>query len=173
MNNNLLGQILSIITYIFLQVFFLRNLVLFDISFCFIYISILLLLEKEWSAISTMLLGFFVGFVIDIFYGTIGIHTSACVFAGYMRQYVLDWTAPGGGYETWMQPRLNIMGFSWFATYASLLVLLHHTWLFLVENASFHLLGFTFIKIVASTLLTLTLSVIFQYTFYTKKASRF
>jgi hypothetical protein len=172
MNNPIVSQVLLGLGYLFLQVFFFREMVLFNVAFCFAYVAFLLLIERDTSAIPLMFMGFFFGLFVDFFYKTIGVHTAACVLLAYSRRYVLNWTAPSGGYEVWMQPQVNIMGLQWFVTYAGLLVFIHHTALFLVEMGSTFLLGYTFIKIVASSVFTLTLLVLFQYIFYPKKGIR-
>ncbi len=172
MNNSLFSQLATGITYLFLQVFFLRDVVLFDVAFCFAYIAFLLLIERDTPVISLLFIGFFFGLFIDFFYKTIGVHAAACVLFAYFRPYVLNWTAPSGGYETWMQPQVNIMGIQWFVTYAGLLILIHHTALFLVEMGSLHLIGYTLIKIMSSSLFTLSLLLLFQYIFYPKKGIR-
>jgi hypothetical protein len=172
MNNFIVSQTLIGFVYLFLQVFFLRDVVLFDVSFCFAYIAFLLLFARETSAIPFLFICFFFGLFVDFFYKTIGVHAAACVLLAYARPYVLNWTAPSGGYETWMQPQVNIMGLQWFVTYTGLLTLIHHFMLFIVEMGSFHLIFFTLVKIIASSFFTVFLLVLFQYIFYPKKGMR-
>jgi hypothetical protein len=169
MNNVILSQILSIFAYTFLQVFFLRNVVLFDVAFSFAYIAVLLILARDINVLTGMLIGFGYGLLVDFFYNTMGVHAGACVFLMYLRPKVLSWTEPSGGYETWMQPQANIMGFQWFITYTTILTLFHHLFLFFIEAATFQLFWFTMLKIIASSLYTIVLITLFQYIFYPKK----
>jgi hypothetical protein len=171
MNNLIVSQILSIFIYTLLQVFFLRNIILFDVAFSFVYVAVLLLLSRDVNVIPLMVIGFFYGLFIDFFYSTIGVHAAACVLLAYMRPKVLSWTEPSGGYETWMQPQANIMGFQWFVIYTSLLTFFHHFVLFFLEVGTFRLFGFTFLKVIFSTIYTTILITLFQYIFYPKKGN--
>lgn len=169
MNNSPIGQFFSFLVYTVLQVFLLRELDLFNIAFPFVYIAIILLIAREVNVLTTMLIGFALGLLVDAFANTTGVHAGACVFLAYMREKVLRWTEPSGGYETWMQPRANIMGFQWFATYTILLTLFHHFALFVLEAATFSNFGLTITKIIASTLYTTIIITLFQYIFYEKR----
>ena len=169
MNNIFISQFSSIFLYTVLQVFFLRNSELFDVAFCFAYIAVLLLLKREMEVMTAMVIGFFVGLFIDFFYNTIGVHAASCVLVMYLRPKVLTWTEPSGGYETWMQPQANIMGFQWFIIYTTILTLSHHLVLFFFEAMDFKLIGFTLTKVLASTCYTVLIITLFQYIFYPKK----
>lgn len=164
-------QFLSFAAYMLLQVILFRNVVLFDTAFCFIYIGALLMLPFDTGRLPAMLLGFICGLVVDIFYDSLGIHAAACVFMMYLRPYWINLITPRGGYENISMPRIKPLGNQWFATYALALVFAHHLVLFFVEVGSFHLFFFTLSKVVASTLLTFLMLVIFQYLFYSSRRS--
>ncbi len=171
MNNIIISQIFSILLYSILQVLFLRNMILFDVAFSFIYIAVMLLLARDINVIPLMIIGFFYGLFIDFFYSTIGVHAAACVMLAYMRPKVLNWTEPSGGYETWMQPQANVMGFQWFIIYTFLLTFFHHFVLFFIEVGTFKLFWFTFLKVIFSTVYTTVIITLFQYIFYSKKSN--
>jgi hypothetical protein len=121
-----------------------------------------------------MLIGFFFGFLIDLFYETIGIHAASCVFLAYIRHYILVFVEPSGGYEGWMQPKLSVMGFKWFATYSGILIVAHHSILFLIEATDLDLFfnTLTLAKLIFSSLFTFSIIVLFQYIFYTVKVQK-
>ncbi|TAH20371.1 MAG: Rod shape-determining protein MreD [Cytophagales bacterium] len=167
MNN--LSSVLSSLAYLALQVLFIRHWALFDMAFCLVYISVMLLLPFQLSSLWLMAVGFVLGFCVDIFYDTLGIHAACCVFLGYLRPYIANLIRPSGGYEIAMKPYLSIMGLRWFVTYTALLTAVHHFPLFLIEAWSFHLFGFTLLKALFSTLFTSVVIVIFQYLFYRNK----
>src|SRR4028118_1471244 len=91
------------IIYITLQVILIRNMVLFDVGFCFVYIAFLLLLPFDISKVMLLILGFSTGLLVDVFYDTIGIHAAACTLLAYIRPYVIMFTTPRGGYEANMR----------------------------------------------------------------------
>ncbi|MFM8740093.1 MAG: rod shape-determining protein MreD, partial [Cytophagales bacterium] len=70
---------LSFFAYVLAQVLVLQNLVLFNTAFCFLYIFFILLLPKELNTILLMLIGLVLGFSIDVFYNSLGLHELSLV----------------------------------------------------------------------------------------------
>jgi hypothetical protein len=165
----ILQQGLNFVVYILLQIFIVRNLVVFDVAFCFVYVAFLLLLPIEAATITIMLLGFATGLTVDIFYNTFGIHAAACVFIMYIRKYWIGALTPRGGYDLGMIPSPIAMGFTWFSTYALPLILVHHAIIFFVEFGGFDLLYYTSVKVLASTVFTFILVTVIQYIIYTPR----
>lgn len=145
---------------------FMKNLVLFDKAFCFIYIGFLLLLPFETNKVLLLIWGFVIGFFIDIFYDSLGIHMAASVLMVYLRSYWINLITPRGGYEVGMEPTLKLMKFEWFATYSLPLIFVHHFALFYIETGGFSLFFFTFVKVVSSVVFTFVTIVLLQYLFY-------
>lgn len=158
--------ILSVIyffLYLFAQVLLLKKLVLFDTSFCFLYVAFILLLPIEINNLALMLIAFLLGFSIDIFYDSLGLHALALVFLAYLRNYWLGTITPQGGYESGSGPTLAVNGFQWFLVYSIPLVFIHHLVLFFVEAGGFGLFWFTMLKVLGSLLFTTSIMVILQY----------
>ncbi|SFF24284.1 Rod shape-determining protein MreD [Thermoflexibacter ruber] len=164
MNN--LSQVISFFIYLVLQVVFIRHWALFDVAFCFIYISFLLFLPFSMNLFLMMLIGFVTGITVDLFYDTLGVHAFSCVLLTYMRPYLANLIKPSGGYEANMKPYLSFMGFRWFLTYTVLLTTIHHLSLFFLEAWSMNLLFFTLSKAILSIVFTSFVIVLFQYIFY-------
>lgn len=158
--------ILSVIyffLYLFAQVLLLKKLVLFDTSFCFLYVAFILLLPIEINNLALMLIAFLLGFSIDIFYDSLGLHALALVFLAYLRNYWLGTITPQGGYESGSGPTLAVNGFQWFLVYSIPLVFIHHLVLFFVEAGGFGSFWFTMLKVLGSLLFTTSIMVILQY----------
>ena len=162
-------HIVAFFGYLLLQVLLLRNFFLFDSAFCLAYIGFLLLLPIETSVLWLLLLGFTLGLSVDIFYDSLGIHASACVFIMFVRNYWINLLTPQGGYDLGAVPSLALDGWQWFVSYALPLVFLHHLVLFYVEAGGFHLYAFTLMKVLASTLFTFVFLFILQFFFYNKR----
>ncbi|MEM9855758.1 MAG: Rod shape-determining protein MreD [Bacteroidota bacterium] len=162
-------HIVAFFGYLLLQVLLLRNFFLFDSAFCLAYIGFLLLLPIETSVLWLLLLGFTLGLSVDIFYDSLGIHASACVFIMFVRNYWINLLTPQGGYDLGAVPSLALDGWQWFVSYALPLVFLHHLVLFYVEAGGFHLFAFTLMKVLASTLFTFVFLFILQFFFYNKR----
>jgi hypothetical protein len=165
-SRNIPYQVFSFVIYILVQVLLVRNLVLFDTAFCFVYVAFILLLPIEAGPLLLMFLGLFTGLAIDIFYDSLGIHAAACVLTAYLRTHWIGLLTPRGGYDQGMAISVRSMGLEWFATYSFFLVFLHHLALFFLEAGGTQWFFFTLGKVFFSSLFTFILIVIFQYLFY-------
>jgi hypothetical protein len=157
--------IISFFLYLAFQLVFLKNAVLFHSAFCFIYIACLLLLPVETSAIILMMAGFVTGVFVDMFYDSLGLHALACVSIMYIRNFWLGRLTPQGGYDSSVIPNVATNGLQWFLTYSIPLIFVHHAILFFTEVGGFQYFGFTFLKVIFSTLFTTFVILIVQYLF--------
>ncbi|CAN5230589.1 rod shape-determining protein MreD [soil metagenome] len=135
----------------------------------FLYILFLIQLPFETPAWLVLILSFVLGFFIDIFYGTIGMHMAACTFIGFIRPRILKLLAPRDGYEYGAQPTIQDMGRAWFLTYAIILILIHHFVLLYLEMFSFTNFFSTFLRVLLSSAATLLLVIVTQFLFYRTK----
>ena len=85
MSRSVILQVISFFLYLFFQVLILKNVVLFDTAFCFLYLGFLLLLPVETNPLVLMGVGFLLGFSVDMFYDSLGIHAGAAVFIMYSQ----------------------------------------------------------------------------------------
>ncbi|MEJ2003701.1 MAG: Rod shape-determining protein MreD [Cyclobacteriaceae bacterium] len=168
-NRSIVFQVVSFFIYVLVQVLFLRNVVLFDKAFCFIYVGFLLFLPLETNRSLLMLLGFVTGFAVDIFYDSLGIHAAACVFIMFIRNIWINMITPQGGYDVGMVPSIRSNGWQWFFMYITPLIILHHAVLFFTEASGFSLFGFTMMKVLMSSLFTIIALMITQILFYSAK----
>jgi hypothetical protein len=151
--------------YLLFQVLILKNAVLFHTAFCFLYIGYLLALPVEGNKLLLMIGGFGLGFLVDIFYDSLGLHAMACVFIMYLRNYWLASLTPQGGYDSNSVPSLAAFGPQWFITYALPLIFIHHVLLFYTEAGGFDYFWHTLTKVMASTAFTLLVILIVEYLF--------
>lgn len=156
-------QFLSFFIYLILQVMLMKNLVLFNTAFCFLYVAFILLLPIETNTLLLMVLGFILGFLIDVFYDSLGIHASTLVLVAFIRNYWLGRITPQGGYDAGEGPTLAANGFQWFAIYSLPILFIHHFALFFIEAGGFGLPGYTFSKVFFSTIFTFLIILLQQY----------
>ncbi len=157
--------VLSFFLFLFFQVLVLQHVVLFNTAFCLLYISFLLLLPVETNRLLLLLVGFLMGFGVDLFYESLGLHMFACVFVMYVRNTWLNSITPQGGYDANAIPALSLGGLQWFLVYITPLVFLHHILLFFMEAGGFGYFWFTTLKVVTSSLFTILVIVMVQYLF--------
>jgi hypothetical protein len=165
MNRSSILLVVSFVLYLVFQLVFLKNAILFHSAFCFVYVAFLLLLPIETSAVVIMMVGFVTGIIVDMFYDSLGLHALACVSVMYIRNLWLSRLTPQGGYDSGMIPNVSSNGVQWFLTYSIPLIFIHHAVLFFTEVGGFQYFGFTFLKVVFSTLFTIVVILIVQYLF--------
>ena len=124
-SRNYISVIVSFLLYVLFQVLLLKNFVLFDTAFCFLYVAFILLLPIEIGSLTLILVAFATGFIVDVFYDSLGVNAAACVFIGFIRPYWLKIVTPRGGYEEIEIPNLKTMDFGWFLTYSLPLIFIH------------------------------------------------
>ena len=162
-STNPIRQIILFFIYVFIQAFFAKNMELFGIAFCFIYINYLLIFPLDIDKVIFLLIGFALGFVVDIFYDTLGIHTAACVLIAYIRPFLIRFMSSK---QELFAISIKEAGIRWFFTYSLTLVSIHHLILFILQRFNFQMLGGTLLKTVGSTALTVFMVFIIQYSFY-------
>jgi rod shape-determining protein MreD len=129
----------------------------------FVYVMMIMLLPVEISAWLLLLVSFFTGLTVDIFSGSMGMHASATVLAGFVRPFVLRIISPRDGYETGSSPSMAVYGFRWYLIYTLIIILIHHTALFYLEV--FRFAGFfrTLLRVLLSSLFSVTFILFAEY----------
>jgi rod shape-determining protein MreD len=162
-------QVISFFIFLLYQGLILQNVVLGHAASCFLYVLFLLLLPVETNSLLLMVIGFVMGFAVDMFYQSIGLHAFACVLMMYIRNYWLNSVTPQGGYDSNAVPSLSMGGLQWFLVYSTPLVFIHHAVLFFMEAGGMGLFWFTLWKAVASTLFTVVVMILAEYLFPSRR----
>jgi hypothetical protein len=132
----------------------------------YIYVLFILLLPFETPKWLLLITAFLLGFVMDIFSNTPGMHTAATVFMAFLRPYVLNLISPRDGYESGTFPRIFYYGVNWFTRYAFILILAHHFVLFYIEIFRFGNFFSTFLRVLLSSVFSLIFIVLSQFFVY-------
>jgi hypothetical protein len=135
----------------------------------FIYPVFILFLPVDISKNRVLLIAFFLGFIIDIFSGSPGLHAAALCIMAYVRPLILKLMSQRDEYEPGFQPNAYEGGFYWFLSYAAILLFIHHFFLFFIEVLSFSGFFQTVIRLFVSFILSLILLLITHYLFYNPK----
>jgi rod shape-determining protein MreD len=163
MINSVLRFGLLAVVLVLLQVLLFNNIQFSGYVNPYVYIMFILLLPVEIPAWLLLLLSFALGLVIDFFSGTPGMHSSSTVLAGFVRPYILRIISPRDGYESRSEPSMVNYGFRWFLTYTVLVVLVHHTALFYLEVFRFSDFFRTLLRVLLSSLFTVTFIMIIEF----------
>src|SRR5882757_391212 len=98
-------NLIRFVALVFIQVFLLKNIALYNLSTPYLYILFILLLPFEVPNILLFALAF-------------------------VRILFISITVQKDGFDNEPEPTLSVMGFRWFLTYAVVLTLFHHFFLF-------------------------------------------
>jgi len=123
----------------------------------------ILLLPVEIPSWLLLLLSFATGLIMDFFSGSPGMHSSTTVLAGFVRPYILRVISPRDGYEPGSDPSMLTYGFRWFLTYTLLIVLVNHTALFYLEVFRFADFFRTMLRVLLSSLFSITFILLIEY----------
>ncbi|MFZ4401744.1 MAG: rod shape-determining protein MreD [Bacteroidales bacterium] len=169
MNNLYFRNILRFLLLILLQVLVFDNMEIRGYINPYIYVLFILLIPFETPPWLLLISAFLLGFGVDLFSDTMGMHTAASVFMAFCRPGILRFVFSSKDYEIGITPGISDLGIEWFLKYSLILVFLHHLVFFYLEVFTFHEFFYTFARVILSTLTTVLFIVIGQYLFYIKK----
>jgi hypothetical protein len=168
MIKNFQRNIFRFLILVFAQVLIFNNIEISGYINPYVYILFIILLPFETPPAVILIWGFALGFSIDLFAETIGMHTASTVLISFIRPFILSIFAPREGYEKGTNPRIHYYGLTWFIKYSFVLVVVHHLMLFYIEMFSIHDFFTTFLRIILSVLFSITLITISQYFIFRK-----
>lgn len=166
MINEIIRNTIRFILLVLLQVLIVQNIRLGPYIILFPYILFILLLPFETPKLVVMLIAFFTGLVIDMFYDTAGIHAAVCTLVGFSRYFVLKLLSPREGYDPGFSPTIQSMGSVWFITYSATIIFIHHLFFFYLEIFRFSEFFTTLLRVFLSTIGTFTFVYVIQFLFY-------
>ncbi|MGN6397528.1 MAG: rod shape-determining protein MreD [Mucilaginibacter sp.] len=169
MSRTIIINLLRFVVVVFIQVFLLKNIGLYDMPSPYFYILFILLLPFNVPNILLFVLAFILGLTIDAFYDTPGLNAAASVLLAFVRILFISITVQKEGFDNEPEPTLGIMGFRWFFTYAAILTVIHHFFLFNLEAFSLSQFESTISRVLLSSLFTVFLILISGLLFFKRK----
>ncbi len=166
MTTEVIKNILRFILLVFMQVLIIQNINLSGYIILLPYVMIILMMSFETPKLVVLFTSFLLGVCIDYFYDSSGLHASACTIMGFARYYVLKYVAPRDGYDVGVKPTVEDMGLEWFIRYAGTLILIHHFFLFYLEIFRFSEFFYTLLRVILSSIGTLSLIYLIQFLFF-------
>jgi hypothetical protein len=163
--NDIIKNTVRFIVLILLQVLIIQNIRLGSYIILFPYLLFILLLPFETPKLAVLFIAFVTGLTIDMFYDTAGLHATTCTLIGFSRYYILKLLAPREGYDVGLSPTIESMGAVWFATYAGIIIFIHHLFFFYLEIFRFSEFFTTLLRALLSSIGTFALIYIIQFLF--------
>lgn len=153
-------NIFLFVSLILLQVWVFNRVHLFGLFTPLPYVYYLLKLSNKINRNVLLLSVFGMGVCIDIFFNTHGLNALSMTIAGFLRYYLLQLMVSRE--EDAIIPSTRTMGIWGFMRYALIIVLLHHSILFVTEAFSVFSPLILLLKIAGSAFLTLSLIFILE-----------
>jgi hypothetical protein len=164
MNKKIIKYIFMLPIYLIIQIYILNEILFASYINPYIYLIILIIMPYKIPKWFLLFYAFIIGFLIDLFSGTLGIHSSACLILVLLKSPISKITIPHNIIEETDELVMQKIGTKSFILFSFILVLIHHTILFILEHVA---LDFQILmKIIASTIITTIIISITQLFFF-------
>jgi rod shape-determining protein MreD len=172
--SNLLKNILRFALFILIQVFVLHKIpALHRFVTPYLYYLYILWLPFRINRLSLMGIAFLYGLTLDYFLDTPGLHAAPCVLIAYVRPFIISvLISQEGADQNYSSPSAISMGAAPYATYVTVLTLLHHGYLVFLEWMQFGNFLYFLGKVVATTAVSLLLILVTELLFFRKEKFR-
>ena len=156
--------------FVLLQVLFLNNIQFVSYINPLVYLILIITLPQDTKKWFLIVYAFFLGILLDLFEGNIGLNSSSLVFIAFLKPYLHKVLIPKNLIDEKDKLGLKNLGIQTFSIYTLTLILIHNSFLFLLENFSFSPILPLILKVGLSTVVTFIIILIFQlFTFKTKE----
>lgn len=135
------------------------------------YIMFIILLPFDTPKALSLIIAFILGYVIDLFSGTPGMHAAACVMAAFFRPFLIKATTKDVEDITEQEPTIKSIGFRRILMYTLYIVAIHHTIFFIIESLRFSEIFQILTRILLSSASTIILIMLLQMIFFSRKRS--
>jgi len=172
--NNLVKNIVRFCLFILVQVFVLDQIPpLHQLVTPYIYFLFILWLPFKMGRRMQMLVAFALGFVLDCFANSYGMHAAACVLIAYLRPFLINLLISQEGADSnYNEPSIQSMGFTPYLTYVTILTFIHHTFLYFLQALQTGGYFYFFLKSLISTAISLLLILLIELLFPRKQRFR-
>lgn len=108
------------------------------------------------------LIAFISGLIVDGFYGSIGVHASACLWMAASRILVIKFLEPKSGYSIHQKPVASQLGMYWFLQYSGILCFVYLFIYFTLEIFTFVYFGEILLKSICSFVISMLVIFLYQ-----------
>ena len=166
LNSPLKANLFRFVVLMLIQLVVLDNLRIHGFNTPYIYVLFILLLPVRILGAAALLIAFGTGIIMDIFSDTFGIHGAASTLIAFLRPFIMRVLRPPMGYGDVVSPGIRKLGFVWFLKFISIMVAIHHIFLFFIEAFSFNNIHFILLNIALSAGFTLVAILMFEFLFF-------
>jgi hypothetical protein len=172
--NNILKNSARFILFLLIQIIILNEIPpIHQFITPYLYFIFILWLPFGTSRIATTLLGFGLGYGLDMFANTPGLHAAAATFVGYLRPTILNiLLAQELSEEVSKEPSIGTMGWGPFMFYIFSLTFIHHFYLVLLEWLQFGSFSYFIGKVFFTTGMSMLLILLVELLLNRRKLKR-
>ncbi len=172
--SSLVKNIVRFCLFILVQVYVLNNVPpLHHLATPYIYFLFILWLPFKMGRKSAMILAFLLGFALDCFTKTYGLHSAPCVLIAYFRPFLINLLISQEGAESnYNEPSIKSIGLTPYFTYVAILTFVHHSLLFFLQALQTGGYFYFIIKTLFSTGISLLLIFLTELLFVRKQRFR-
>ena len=167
--NKIFLQIIRFVVLVFFQVLVINHIRLGGYVHPYIYLIFIMLLPFNTPKWQLLVLGFFLGIIIDVFTGTPGLHAGATTLMAFCRPSIISLISGNQKFDNIQEPNLGQLDGMWFFRYVLCLVFIHHFALFFLESFSFRLIGQVLLRILLSVPVSVFLIMMILFIFKTER----
>ena len=172
--NNILKNSTRFILFLLIQIIILNEIPpIHQFITPYLYFIFILWLPFGTSRIATTLLGFGLGYGLDMFANTPGLHAAAATLVGYLRPTILNiLLAQELSEEVSKEPSIGTMGWGPFMFYIFSLTFIHHFYLVLLEWLQFGSFSYFIGKVFFTTGMSMLLILLVELLLNRRKLKR-
>ncbi|MBW6490211.1 MAG: rod shape-determining protein MreD [Lentimicrobium sp.] len=134
-----------------------------------LYILFILLLPFEIPGWILLISSFLLGFSIDSFSNSLGLHSAASVFIAFIRPWVIRLAGAPAEYEVNLKPGIGDMGLRWFFAYSLVMVVAHQFFIYTLESLRLFEIDLILLKTLIGSAITLSLLIMIEYLFMRRR----
>ena len=139
----------------------------------YLYFIFILWLPFGTQRLTTTFLGFILGYCLDMFTNTPGLHAAAATLIGYLRPTILNiLLAQEASEEISKEPSIGTMGWGPFMIYIFALTFIHHFYLVLLEWLQFGNFSYFIGKVFFTSLVSILLILLVELLLNRRKLKR-
>jgi hypothetical protein len=167
--NQIVGNIIAFLVYVFLQVTLQEELILFRVAIPYVFIIFLFTLPFSIPKPLVYLIAFFMGLTVDVFteHTASGLHAFSAVLAVSFRGKLAEFISTAN-FRNLTDISFKNQPPGWYASYLLPLIFIHHFSYFLLDDFTFQYFFFTLLKIFCSTIYTFLIGYALCYLFYSR-----
>ena len=172
--NSILKNSVRFILWLLIQIIILNEIPpLHQFITPYLYFIFILWLPFGTNRLTTTLLGFAIGYSLDMFTNTPGLHAAAATLIGYLRPTILNiLLAQEATEELTKEPSIGAMGWGPFVFYIFILTFIHHFYLVLLEWLQFGNFSYFIGKVFFTSLMSVLLILLVELLLNRRKLKR-